>query len=151
MSQTLGHASSLIMKARLQFVAPQSVPAKHRLLQALHGQSVLSRLQKKSARSVHLSAACAQSNHLESKRMHSAFKRTLALAQKASYKSASLLQPREPRFFSRYQSTGSVRVSVGQLVPPALVCSAIQIQSTAVAHRAWPNPSFKRTGLRPAA
>ncbi len=36
-----------------------------------------------------------------------------------------------------------------RLALPALICFAIQmktqIQSTAVAHRAWPNPSIERT------
>jgi len=60
-------------------------------------------------------------------------------------------QPWRSGFFSQYPSTGSAQASLVQLVPPALVCFAIQIQSKAAAHRAWPNPSFKRTCLRHAA
>jgi len=61
-------------------------------------------------------------------------------------------QPWRSGFFSQYPSTGSDQTSLVRLVPPALVCFAIQMQtqtqSTAAAHRAWPNPSFKRTRLR---
>ena len=60
-------------------------------------------------------------------------------------------QPWGPGLFSQYPSIGSAQASLVCPVPPALVCSAIQIQSKAAAHRAWPNPSFKRTCLRQAA
>ena len=60
-------------------------------------------------------------------------------------------QPRRSGFFSQCPSTGSPQASLVRLVPSALVCFAIQIQSEAAAHRAWPNLSFKRTCLRHAA
>ena len=61
-------------------------------------------------------------------------------------------QPSRPGFFSQCPSTASVQASLVRLVPPALVCFGIQMQTqtqiTAAAQRAWPNPSFKRTRLR---
>jgi len=50
-----------------------------------------------------------------------------------------------------FSERGSVIGPFVQLVPPALVCFTIQIQGKAASPRARPNPSFKRTGLRPAA
>ena len=77
-----------------------SVPVKHSLPQALHGQSVLSRLQKEPARAVHLSAAYAQSNYLEGKRMRSAFMR---LSRSLEKRAASRLRYPSPEslVFSR--------------------------------------------------
>ena len=60
-------------------------------------------------------------------------------------------QPWWPGLFSQYQSAGSDHASFLELASPALVCFAIQMQSKVAAPRAWPNPSFKRTCLRPAA
>jgi len=64
-------------------------------------------------------------------------------------------QPWRSGFFSQYPSTASVQASLVRPSSPALVCFGIQMQtqtqSTAVAQRAWPNHSFKRTCLRPAA
>src|SRR5438132_2355420 len=151
LSQTLGHASSLIMKARLQFVAPHERSRKTQLAAgASRSERSLKATERASAgrpsfgglRAVELPRR--QEN---AQRLHA----PLALTRKASCKSASLPQPREPRFFSRYLSTGSVPAAVGNLAHPALVCFAIQIQSKVAPPRAWPNPSFKRTGLRPAA
>jgi len=51
--------------------------------------------------------------------------------------------------FVQPQSTRSFQAPAMQLALPALVCFAIQvktqIQGTAVAQRAWPNPSIERT------
>jgi hypothetical protein len=79
----------------------------------------------------------------------------LSLGQVAAIPRIHGRQPWRFGFFSQYQSTGSAQASLVQLAPLALVCFAIQMQTqtqcTAAAHRAWPNPSFKRTCLRHAA
>jgi len=54
-------------------------------------------------------------------------------------------QPWRSGFFSQYPSTGSAQALLVQFAPPALVCFAIQIQSTVAAPRAWPTlPSSGR-------
>ena len=61
------------------------------------------------------------------------------------YKSAPVLQPREPGSFSHHQSRGSLRASIGRLAHSALVCFSIQVRSMVTSPRAWPNPSIERT------
>ena len=113
-------------------------------------------------------AECAWLRWLESKQGRHAPWRRFRLGTKPRFKSVLLSrgqvaaiprihgpQPWRSGFFSQYPSTASVQASLVRLSSPALVCFAIQMQtqtqSTAAAHRAWPNHSFKRTGLRPAA
>ena len=65
-----------------------------------------------------------------------------------SFESVSSHQTQELHAFSE---RGSVVEPLVQLVPPALVCFAIRIQSKAASPGARPNPSFKRTCLQQAA
>ncbi len=113
-------------------------------------------------------AECARWRRLESKQGGHVPWRRFHLGTKPRFKSISLSrgqvaaiprihgpQPQRSGFFSQYPSTVSVQASLVRVSSPALVCFAIQMQTqrqrTAAAHRAWPNPSFKRTCLRHAA
>ena len=112
-------------------------------------------------------AECAWWRWLESKQGRHAPWRRFRVGTKPRFKSVLLSrgqvaaiprihgpQPWRSGFFSQHPSTASVQASLVRLVPPALVCFGIQMQtqtqtqSTAAAQRAWPNPSFKRTRLR---
>ena len=54
-----------------------------------------------------------------------------------------------PYAIAKSQNAGSrSREPVVRLALSALVCFVIEIQGKVAAHRAWPNPSFKRTRLR---
>ena len=65
-----------------------------------------------------------------------------------SFGLVSLPQRQWPGTLSQRQPSGAAQESVCQLMHPALVCFAIQMQGKVASPRAWPNPSFKRTRLR---
>jgi len=82
--------------------------------------------------------------HEDSQRLS---RRLSLLIETLSFESSSSHQPQGLGAFSE---DGSVIGPFVQLSPPALVCFAIQIHGKVAYPRARPNPSFKRTGLRPA-
>ena len=151
-SQTLGHASSFIMKSRVPFIAPAGLSCE---VQVAAGASRLAHPAKVANRGrrglpvlrrpAHGCITLQENAQRLSKRPHAPDRRAKTTSQLHCCKA------RRASPFSRYQSTGSVRASVGQLALPASVCFAIQIQSKVASPRAWPNPSFKRTCLRHAA
>jgi len=158
LSQTLGHASSLmrhmpgassfILEAGLPFVALVA-PGRETLVAA--GASSSAHLLKLAAKvrsgcqpvggyrtvtSVHTREG------IEPHRSPHVLNRSAVLPV------GFMASPWRSGFFPQYPAAGSAQASFVQLVSPALICFAIQIQSKAAAHRAWPNPSFKRTRLR---
>ena len=151
LSQTLGHASSLIMKARLQFVAPHE---RSRKTQLAAGASSSERSLKAAEK---VGSGCPRFGghrtvpQLERKRMPSTYPSISCSPSKYKASGRSHCVRHESWRILVHQSSGSVQASVEQLSHPALVRFAIQIQSKVAAPRARPNPSFKRTRLRHAA
>jgi len=152
LSQTLGHASSLVMKARRPFIAPIALSCE---AQIAAGDSRSARLPKVASQGWRGLSVLRRPAHgrisPNTTEVRSAFKRLSRSIEKQAASRLRCSSNREPRFLSRYPSTGSVPAAVGHLAHPALVCFAMKIQSKVAASRAWPNPSFKRTCLRHAA
>ena len=152
LSQTLGHASSLIMKARSPFVASHAPSRKTPVAPGRFEVGAPSI--RCAARAVARDTGC--------RRCFSSMARLPEVTAGvgagcpsfggqrtvASFRRPATTEHLSPGAFLRHPSSGSVQASVGQLALPALVCFAMQIQSKVAPPRAWPNPSFKRTRLR---
>ena len=157
LSQTLGHAKDLFMRAQLSFVSPHALSHG---IQVAAGASPPKRSAKvawfrRHCRPTVRFAESAQWRRLEGKQgRHAPWQRSrlgakpkiqvgLAQPRPSSSNPTHSLSPKLQGHFTLHPC--------GSPCQP-LVCFAIQmqtrIQGKAVAHRAWPNPSFKRTRLR---
>jgi hypothetical protein len=88
------------MKARPPFIAPIALSRDAQVAAGVFEVCASAQgRDPRSARAVRPSAASARSQQPEHNRNSQRLQAPLALDRKANYKSASLLQPREPRFF----------------------------------------------------
>ena len=150
LSQTLGRASGFIMKAHPLFVAlyalAREIPVVADASRLVRPVEVASRgrcglpVLRRPAHGCIISQESAQILPIQ------ASARSRSKNQTTSQLHCRKVGRASP--FSRSPSTASIRVSVGQLAFPALVCFAIQTHGEAASPGARPNPSFKRTRLR---
>ena len=147
------------MSTSLPFVLlPEFSHARRNLPQALHHRSVPPKPPSffviVGRAGCPVFAASARSHRFESEKCRAHPSASIPSWRRAKTQSCSVARRQcqsdafaQPKSASQFQASAAMRIAI-----PALVCFAIQmktqIQSTAVAHRAWPNPSFKRTRLR---
>jgi hypothetical protein len=146
------HASSVILKACLPFVALVALSREARVAASASSSVRLSKVAAKVGSGARPSTASARSHQRVPEKVCSSIEAFPILNRSAKL----------PVGFARVSRGGlassrSINLQVQlkrrscQLASPALVCFAIQIQSKAAGARAWSNPSFKRTCLRHAA
>jgi hypothetical protein len=154
LSQTLGRAQSPIMKPPPPFVAPHALSRETRAAASASSSALWFTAAAKVGTGCpsfggQRTAASARTRE-EAERLPKYLSPSIAATSLASVRSRRANRKR-PGAFSRFEPSPSHQAPIRRLAYPALVCFAIQIQGKVTSQKARPNPSFKRTGLRPAA